>query len=340
MRALIAWEYGPAETLTLGELPTPAPAAGEVLVKVRAASLNPADLLMTGGAVRAAFETTFPFVPGTDAAGTVVRIGPGVDTFAEGDEVFAFGAPPSYAAQFGLPALTSGTIAEYATFRADGPFVVRRPDGLAPETAAALPGTGLTAAAAMLDGDFGPGEKVLVIGATGGIGSIVVPMLAKERKAHVIATTTAADERYVAELGAAESIDYLACDVAAETLRRHPGGVDAIVNTALHGDAVVPAARALRPGGRLISTTPGTPASCGRDDVTVTVVNGPPGVTAETLPALAARALDGTLPDMISRRYAFDQAEQAFREFAAATHTRGKYVITMSEQRFSGTRLG
>ncbi|WP_406311928.1 NADP-dependent oxidoreductase [Streptosporangium sp. NBC_01639] len=333
MRALVARNYGPADTLRMADVPVPEPGPGQIQVRVKAASLNPADLMLTSGVVREAFETTFPFIPGSDFAGTVTELGPGIDGFAVGDEVFGFGSPPSYTARFKVLSLTSGALAEYATFQADGPFVVRRPDGLSPELAASLASTGLTAAAALQDGAFQPGEKILVIGATGGIGSILVPLLAREKKAEVIATTIPEYESHIAGLGAAESIDYLAHDVVAETLRRHPEGVDAIVNTALHGDRLIETGRALRPGGRLLSTTPGTPGhdAFGRDDITVTVVNGPPSVTPETLPTLAARALDGTVPDMISRWYGFDEADRAYRDFATAHHTRGKFVISMCD---------
>ncbi|MEO3800888.1 NADP-dependent oxidoreductase [Nonomuraea sp. B1E8] len=333
MQALVARRYGPPGLLQIEDLPIPEPGPGQILVKVAAASLNPADLMLTSGAIKDSFELRFPYVPGTDFAGTVTGLGPGVTSFATGDEVFGFGAPPSYAERFGLAAATSGALAEYATFHAEGPYVATRPEGLAPETAAALTSTGMTAAAALQDGAFLPGERVLVIGATGGIGSIAVPLLAKEKQAEVIATAIPEHTGYARGLGASATIDYVACDVVEETLRLHPGGVDAIVNLALDGEGLTEAVRALRPGGRLITTTLGSlgHGSLGRDDITVRVVNGPPSLRPGTFATLALRALDGTLGDMISRRYPFAEAGRALRDLAAARHTRGKYVVSMPD---------
>jgi NADPH:quinone reductase len=140
---------------------------------------------------------------------------------------------------------------------------------------------------------------------------------------------------YVRHLGATDVIDYLATDVVEETLDRHPGGVDAIVNLALQGEALIQASRALRPGGRLLSTTPGTPepTTFARDDITVTVVMDTTSVPPGTFPAIAARALDGTLPDSISRRYRFDGAGQAYKDLAPAKHTRGKFVVSADPAR-------
>jgi NADPH2:quinone reductase len=336
LKALLARNYGPPDTFRIERLPIPEPGAGQVQVRVRAASLNPADLLMAAGTVREMVPLAFPHVPGTDFAGTVTKLGPDVDGFAEGEEVFGFGAPPSFAAGVGIAAVTTGAMAEYAVFQVDGPYVAVRPDGLSAELAAALPSTGMTGLAVLDAGQFRPGETVLVVGATGGVGSVIVPLLVNENRAAVTAaTTTPDDEGYVRHLGATDVIDYLATDVVAETLRRHPGGVDAIVNLALQGEPLIQASRAQRPGGRLLSTTPGTPAptAFARDDITVTVVMGTTNVPPGTFPAIAARALDGTLPDPISQRYRFDDAGQAYRDLAASKHTRGKFVVSADPAR-------
>ncbi|WP_433439574.1 NADP-dependent oxidoreductase [Nonomuraea sp. CA-141351] len=329
MKALVARQYGPPDLFAIEDRPIPEPGPGRLQVRVRAASLNPADLLMTDGTIREMVPLDFPYIPGTDFAGTVTKLGPGVDGFAVGEEVFGFGAPPSFANGVGISAVTSGAMAEYAVFQA-GPYLARRPDDVSPEVAAALPSTGMTGLAVVEAGGFEPGEKVLVIGAAGGIGSVVVPLLAG--RVEIIATTAGEDESYVRKLGADSLIDYLENDVTDETLRRHPGGVDAIINLALKGEPLIEAAKALRPGGRLLSTTPGTPkpTAFGRDDLTVTVVMGTLKIRNDTLPTIAARLLDGTLPDPISRRYGFDDAARAFQDFAGMRH-HGKFVVSMAE---------
>jgi NADPH:quinone reductase-like Zn-dependent oxidoreductase len=111
----------------------------------------------------------------------VTGLGPEVDRFALGDEVFGFGAPPSYAVGVGIAAVTTGAMAEYAALHVGGPYVAVRPEALSADLAASLPSTGMTGLAVLDAGGFRPGETVLVVGATGGIGSVVVPLLVKER---------------------------------------------------------------------------------------------------------------------------------------------------------------
>ncbi|MET7334035.1 NADP-dependent oxidoreductase [Nonomuraea sp. NPDC005650] len=329
MRALVAEQYGPPDLFAIKDLPIPEPGPGQLQVRVRAAAINPGDLLLADGTVRDQVPLDFPHIPGTDFAGTVTRLGPDVEGFEVGDEVFGFGAPPSYAKGVGIASIASGTMAEYAVITV-GDYLAERPDALSPEVAAALPSTGMTGLAVVEAGEFEPGEKVLVIGAGGGIGSVVVPLLAG--RVEVIATAAGEDEKYVRTLGAGSSIDYLAADVAEESLRRHPGGVDAIVNLALRGEPLIAAARAIRPGGRLLSTTPGTPEQSvfGRDDLSVAVVMGALKVQNHTFRSIAAYLLDGTLPDPISHRYRFADSVRAYRGFAGMRH-RGKFVVSMGE---------
>ncbi|MFF4617387.1 MDR/zinc-dependent alcohol dehydrogenase-like family protein [Nonomuraea jabiensis] len=161
-------------------------------------------------------------------------------------------------------------MAEYAVVTV-GDYLAKQPDALSLE-ASALPGMGMTGLAVVEAGEFESGEKVLVIGAGGSLGSVVVPM--PTGRVEVIATAAGEDGNYVRMLGAGSSIDYLAADVTVESLCRHPGGVDTIINLALRGEPLIGAGRAIRPGGRLLSTTSGTPeqSEFGREDLSVTVV--------------------------------------------------------------------
>ncbi|MEV5749752.1 NADP-dependent oxidoreductase [Actinoallomurus sp. NPDC052308] len=323
MKALVVRAYGAPDSFAIEDLPTPEPGPGQLQVRVTAASLNPADLLMTAGTIREMVPLDFPFVPGTDVAGTVTGLGPGTEGFEVGDEVFGFGAPPSFASGVGIPAAASGTMAEYAVLQA-GPYLAKRPPKLSPTVAAALPSTGMTGLAVLELGRFQPDETVLVIGAPGGIGSVVVPLLA--RRSTVIATGTTGDREYVRGMGAAEVVDHLRTDLVEEVLRRHPQGVDAVVNLALKGEDVVAATRALRPGGRLLSTTPGTPSH-----PAVTTVMGTTNLKPDTLATLAEHALDGTLPDPVTRAYPLSGAVRAYRDLAGS-HTRGKLVVVVDAE--------
>jgi NADPH:quinone reductase-like Zn-dependent oxidoreductase len=321
MRAVVATEYGPPSVLSVEDVPVPHAGAGQLQVRVRAAALNPADLRSLSGVLRELAPLTFPHVPGSDFAGTVTETGAGVTRFAVGDEVFGVGLPRATAAMASTmsdpPSLTTGAMAEYAVFEADTPALALRPPELPVEHAATLPIPGLTAMAVMRAGNFGPGQRILVLGAAGGVGGAMVPTLAQRQ--HVIATAVSEDQEYVRSLGAVEAIDYRAVDTVTETLRRYPDGVDAVVNLALPGSALAKVKDVVRPGGQLFNVAFPSP-----DDNAVRTVlsNARPG----DLDQLAAQAVAGVLPSTVSRRFSLDDAPLAYRELVAA-HVRGKFVV-------------
>lgn len=314
MRAVVAREYGPASVLSVEDVPVPTAGAGQIQVRVRSAALNPADLRSLSGVLRELAPLAFPHVPGSDFAGTVTEVGDGVTRFAVGDEVFGVGLPRATGAMAAMmskpPSLTTGTMAEYAVFEADVPALAKRPAELSAEHAATLPIPGLTALAVVRAGGFAPGQRVLVLGAAGGVGGAVLPLLARQ---HVIATAIPADEQYVRSLGAAEVIDYRAVDTVAETLRRYPGGVDAVVNL------VPPRSDLAKVGGVVLNAAFPSP-----DDPAVRTVlaNAGPG----DLDQIAEWAVAGVLPSTVSRRFSLDDAPLAYRELVD-THVRGKFVV-------------
>jgi NADPH2:quinone reductase len=334
MKAVVAEGYGTPDVLTVKDMPIPRPGAGQIQVRVSATALNPADLRTLSGVLREMAPLEFPHIPGIDFAGTVTQIGEEVTRFAVGDQVFGLGLPRATAAMATLvsspPSLTTGTMAEYAVFDADTPGLALRPADLDAEHAATLAISGLTALSLLQAGGFQPGETVLVIGATGGVGSTAVPLLAAA-KTHVIATASPADEQYVRDLGANEVIDHHAGDAITETLRRHPTGIDAIVNLALAGDDLIDAGRAIRPGGRLLNIAYPSPdpGDFARDDLTVETIFSVahPGDLEE----LAARAIDGTLPAAISHRYRLDDGAHAYQDLVDK-HTRGKLIVLIDQQ--------
>ncbi|MEU8362407.1 NADP-dependent oxidoreductase [Nonomuraea sp. NPDC048882] len=326
MKALTATRYGGAETLRLADLPIPEPGPGQVQVRIAAAGLNPADLRLVSGVFKERVPLTFPHVLGSDFAGTVTAIGAGVDRFVPGDEIFGLGLSRSAGALARLlcdpPPFTTGTMAEYAVFEATTPALAPRPSGLPAEHAATLPMAALTAFPLLRAWDFAPGTKVLVVGATGGVGGAVVPLLAA-RGVHVIATAIPADETYVKGLGAAETIDRSA-DVGAETLRRHPGGLDALVNLALPGGDLPALTPVVRPGGGLFTVAFPSPA---------------PGTGFETLYAtarpgdleeVAELAMRGVLAPTAGRRYRLEDAARAYTGWERE-HVRGKLVVTVQQ---------
>ena len=329
MKAVAASEYGKPEVLTAMELPAPEPGAGQVLVRVAAAGLNPADLRLLSGVMGDAAPLAFPHVPGIDVAGTVVGIGAGVVDFAPGDEVFGFGLPVAAAevarAVSTPPPLSTGAMAEYAVLATDAPALALRPAALPVDHAATLATAGLTALPLMRAGGFAPGEVVLVVGAAGGVGGAVVPILAAAG-VYVIATAIDDDADYVRALGAAEVIDRRSGDLAGEVLRRYPGGVDALVNLAMSGPALVAASRAVRPHGQLLNIAFPSPDPAAFGDLRVETIytTARPG----DLDELAARAVAGELPSTVSRRYELERAAEAYVDLER-DHVRGKFVVVM-----------
>ncbi|GAA0956424.1 NADP-dependent oxidoreductase [Virgisporangium aurantiacum] len=256
-------------------------------------------------------------MPGNDFAGTVTEVGAGVTTFAVGDEIFGFAAPRALRAMVGArPSVGTGTLVEYAVVEADTPFLAHRPAGLPVEEAAGLPTVGLTARALMAVAGVEPGETVLVIAATGGVGTTVVPLLAAA-KARVTATATDADAALLRTLGAAETIGYAGSE--------YPADVDVVLNLVVPGDRLAGLARALRPGGRLVTITFPVPQPewLGRDDVDLRFVLDMDGVHG----GMREVALDG-LTAVIGGRYSLDDGVRAIVDFAGR-HTTGKLVVTM-----------
>lgn len=333
MRAVVADDYGPPEKLAVRELPVPRPGPGQIQVRVHASALNPAELRALGMGPNPMAALSFPHVLGGEFAGTVTEAADGVTRFAVGDEVFGLAAARSLAALAARvstpPSVTTGALAEFAVFEADTPCLAVRPAGLSARHAAVLPAAGLTALPLLRTGTFQRGETVLVIGATGGVGSVLIPMLAATG-AHVIATAGAADDEYVRGLGADESVDYLAADTVEEALRRHPAGVDAVVNLALRGDALAAATRAIRPGGRLVNIVLPSPdpAACGIAGLTVETIAA--AARPGDLDALAAQALDGSLPVAAGREYPLAEGVQACVDLVRE-HTRGRLVVVNDE---------
>jgi NADPH:quinone reductase len=311
VRALIARDYGPPSGLELGEAPQPEPGGGQVLVRIRAAALNPFDLKLLTGAFKGGAPLAFPYVPGMDGAGTVAALGEGVEGVAVGDEAFGF---------FGR---TPGTIAEFAVLEAVD-YLALRPSGLDPVHAAALPESGITAKTLLRAVGPSAGQSLLVVGATGGIGMFVV-QLAAAAGVEVLATATPAEAGYVLGLGATHALDYTSGDTDELALALHPQGVDVVIDLVSAGDGVLGSARALRDGGRFVSPL-GGPEDLGRgiqaSYVSLTLL-------PEDLQDLAARAASGALRVEVSRVYPFAEAAQAFLDFASG-HTRGKLVVDLS----------
>ena len=303
--------------LALHDLPTPEPAADELLVRVHASSINPIDVLAAAGALRGMMEYEFPYVLGRDFAGVVEAAGSEVVGSKVGDAVLGF---------LTKPVLHDGSWAGYLAVSVDG-FVVPKPGALDFEAAAALPIAGLTALAAVDAVDPHAGDLVLVIGAGGGVGSFAV-QLAAQRGATVIATAKPGDEQRLLGLGAAETIDYTAGDLVAAVRERHPDGVRSVIDLVSHGDGFAAGAGLVQAGGRAASPL----GAANVDELAARQVTGTNVMASDPGPAGLARiaesAASGELKVVIDAVRPLEEAPAAVEEFPRGK--RGKIVLSIA----------
>ena len=290
------------------DLPEPRPAANELLVRVRTSSVNGADAAVAAGVVREMAEHTFPVTLGRDFAGVVEDTGDGVSRYQPGDEVFGF-------LPLTNPTVHDGSWAELISAPEDN-SVASKPAKLDMAESGAAPLTGITALDALDALAPTAGEKVLVIGAPGGVGSFFL-QLAAQAGAHVIAPAFAEDEAYLRELGASEILDRTT-DLQAAIRERYPDGIDAILDVVSY----TPQDALLSEGGRLASPL----GAAGEGSRRFNLMAQP---TPENLQRLAELLDNGALRVPIQRRYTLEEAGEALQAFAA-THTQGKLSLTVS----------
>lgn len=283
------------------EIPEPAP--GEARVRVTMASVNGFDVAVAAGYMVDFFEHRYPVVPGREFAGVVDAVDESVDSVAVGDRVFGVVAKAH---------LAEGAFAEYTTVDAAG-SLARTPASLTDAEAAGLGHTGSTALAIMAAlGDLA-GRTVLIVGATGGVGTLLV-QLAAAAGATVIATGRTEQGRAVLTgLGAAHAVDY--SDLTAAVRSVAPDGVDAAVHLA--GDAAE-IAPLIVDGGTLASALLYAPQlfpDGGR--ITPAPIDGSP--TAESIGRLAELVEQGRLRVIVDREHEFSQIHEAFAHFGRET---------------------
>jgi NADPH:quinone reductase-like Zn-dependent oxidoreductase len=195
MKALVIHRYGGPDVMVVEERPAPAVGERDVLIDVRAASLNPIDFKMRDGKVKLVSKPPMPIGLGCDVAGVVAQVGAGVTRFATGDEVFAR-----------LEKGRMGGLAEQVA-AAEG-VVAKKPANVSMAEAASIPLAGLTALQALRDvAQVQRGQRVLIHAGAGGVGSLAI-QIAKHLGAHVLATSSTKNLELVRSLGADEPVDY------------------------------------------------------------------------------------------------------------------------------------
>ena len=292
----------------LDDLPAPTPAPNEVLVRVHASSVNPVDNGIAAGLLeQMGVEYDFPVVIGRDYAGVVAEVGAEVGSFAVGDQVFGFLLHAN-------PTAHDGSWAELITVPQDI-SIAKAPEGVDLAAAGAAPLAGITAMLSIDALDLAEGDTVLIVGATGGVGSLAV-QLAARAGATVVAPALPEDEDYLRDLGVSELLPR-DDDLDAAARERHPDGFDAVLDLVNYGSGVP--ASLVKDGGRVASPTGAAGEGPGR-----TMVMAAP--TSENLQRLAALLADGTLRVPIHATYELVQAPDALTALAT-THTQGKLAV-------------
>lgn len=234
MKAIVVEHRG--DPGTMRDVPVPQPAEHEILVRVTAAGVNPVDWK-----TRDRGDRRMPFVLGQDFAGVVSAPGARVSKYQEGERIFGI-------------ARAHGAFADYTVVPEDDPTqpIAKLPDDIGDADAASLPTAGLTALAALEWLRVGKGTTLLVVGATGGVGSFAV-QIAHDRGARVIGIARSTSAELARELGADEFVAYDTEDVAAAIKAAHPNGVDAVLDLVSDGDAMKAMAGILGADGRIVS---------------------------------------------------------------------------------------
>jgi NADPH2:quinone reductase len=298
---------------TLQEIPTPQIAPNEVLVRVRASSVNPVDNAIAAGMMRGMVEHEFPVVLGRDYAGVVEQAGSDVTRYAEGEEVYGF-LPAAN------PNVHDGTWAELIAIPEDN-FVARKPAGVELAAAGAAPLAAITAMSALDALGVSEGDTILVVGANGGVGSFAVQMAANAG-ATVIAPALPEDEEYLRELGVGEILPREA-DVAALVHERYPEGIEALLDLVSYApEGFDTHAEVLHDDGRSASSL----SAAGEGSERHNVMAMP---TQEHLQRLARELEARTLKVNIQQTYEFDRAGEALRALSTE-HTQGKRAIRVA----------
>jgi NADPH:quinone reductase len=302
-RAVRFDRYGGREVLSVRDVPMPRPGDGEVLVEVRAAGINPGEVIIRSGALHERLPATFPSGEGSDLAGVVLETGPDVEEFGVGDAVLGFSwTRSSHAAHTVVPAAQ----------------LVPKPDALSWEVAGSLYVAGASAYAAVRAVDPGPGEVVAVSGATGGVGTLVVQLLVR-RGVRVLGIASDARAGWLTAHGATP-VAY--GEGLGERLRAAaPDGIDAFVD--LFGPEYVRLAVDLGVRPDRVDTIVVSPAAVelGVRMEGAGAVSGP-----EALRELTGLLASGAIEVPIAATYPLDRVADAFEELERR-HTLGKIVL-------------
>ncbi|TDW28679.1 NADP-dependent oxidoreductase [Cryobacterium psychrophilum] len=305
MQAITYSEYGSPDVLELTEQPLPKVGPGTVLIRVKAAAVNPVDWKVMAGYLDPMLDISFPAVPGWDVAGVVEAVGVDAPHFAVGDEVISNGRKD---------VVQAGSFAEFIALPER--LVARKPRSLTWEQSAGLPLAGLTAFQVLTRLGVADGDTVLIHGGAGGVGSLAI-QLAVARGARVLATASQANHDYLRALGA-EPIEY--GDGLTELVRAlAPAGVDVVADFV--GGVLTTTLAVLADGGRHASVADGDAEAHGGTWMWVD----PSGADLQRLADLVD---ENAFTIDVARVFPLAEAADAYR-LNMVGHTRGKIIVTV-----------
>ncbi len=301
MQAIQAHDYGEPEVLSLEETQLPQPDADQVLVRIKAAGVNPADWKYRAGMYKQFMPLQFPWIPGLDGAGIVEAVGSNVTTLKKGDEVYG---------------TINSSYAEYALVKANE--VYPKPANISFEEAASLPVGVLTAWGAVIDiAQVEAGQRVLVHGAAGGVGAYAV-QLAVWKRAHVTGTASAGNLEFVRSLGAEQVIDYNATRF--ETVVHD---MDAVIDT-VGGDLPERSFQVIRLGGVFVTVAARLTEDAGKAQ-NIRAVNGRRAAT-ENLKQISELIEANQLKPATGPLLPLAEAPRA-HELSQTGHGRGRIIL-------------
>lgn len=304
MKAMAYSQYGGPEVLARLELPVPKVSPGSVLIRVKAAGVNPVDWKIMAGHLDGLMDVNFPVVPGWDVAGIVEAVGFDTPEFKVGDEVFSYGRKDT---------VHGGTFAELVALPAS--IITHKPSNLPWVQAAALPLTGLTAQRTLDALGLLAGSTLLIHNGSGSVGRSCI-QLASNDGVRVIATASAKNHARLRELGA-EPVDYGA-GLVDRVRALAPDGVEAVAD--FIGGVLEDSLAVLKDGGRHASIADSSVMNHGGQYIWVR-----PG--AEDLERLSLLVEDGTLSVDVAQTFPLQEAARAF-EASMSGHGSGKVVLT------------
>ena len=301
MQAIQVYEYGGPEVLALEQAPRPELNADQVLIRLKAAGVNPADWKIRGGLYKQFMPVNFPWTPGIEGSGIIEAVGANVTTLKKGDEVYG---------------LVAGGYAEYALALASE--VQLKPAGITFEQAASLPVGALTAWGAVIDtANVETGQRVLVHGAAGGVGAHVV-QLARWKGAHVTGTASAGNLEFVNSIGAENVIDYNATRF--ETVLND---MDAVIDT-VGGDLPERSWQVIRPGGIFVTVAARLAEDAGKAQNILAVSAG--RASADKLKQISELIEAKQLKPVTGALFPFAEVRQA-QELSQVGHGRGRILL-------------